>query len=154
GWAYLLTVLRDRRRRRATHWIDLGAMVMYFVLWVGVPSLFMPFTDALLLSLVRQAFIGYPLFAILAPAHYPHEAGCIRRGDWPKDFVAQQTCTTINFRAGWFGGFVCSGLQYQIEHHLFPSYSHVYYKRMSPHVRAYCERMGYPYRTMGWGESL
>lgn len=154
SWFFVLGALLDPSRRRRAHWLDLGAMILYWVAWVGVPSLFMPASDALLAAVIRIAVLGYPLFCILAPAHYPHEAGCVRRGDWPKDFLALQTCTTINFRTGWLGGFVCSGLQYQIEHHLFPNYSHVYYARMSPHVRAFCERLGYPYRTMGWGEAL
>ena len=154
SWVFLTKTLLDPGKRRQTHWFDLVAMSLYWVAWVGIPSLFIPFSDALLASMVRIAFLGYPLFAVLAPAHYPHEAGCVRRGEWPKDFLALQTCTTVNFRTGPIGGFVCSGLQYQIEHHLFPNYSHVYYKRMSPHVRAFCERMGYPYRTMGWGEAI
>lgn len=154
SWAFVLRALRDPTRRRRAHWLDLAAMILYWVAWVGVPSLFIPASDALLAAMIRIAVLGYPLFAILAPAHYPHEAGLVRRGEWPRDFLALQTCTTVNFRTGWFGGFVCSGLQYQIEHHLFPNYSHIYYKRMSPHVRAFCERLGYPYRTMGWGEAL
>lgn len=154
SWAHIFSRLGDPEQRRPAHWIDLGFMLLYWVVWFGIPCLFLSPWEAFLASQIRIGMISYPLFAILAPAHYPHEAGCVRVGDWPKDFLALQTSTTINFRTGPIGGFICSGLQYQIEHHLFPGYSHVHYKKMSPFVREFCEKNGYPYRTMGWGEAL
>jgi fatty acid desaturase len=60
----------------------------------------------------------------------------------------------VNFQTGRIGGLLCAGLQYQIEHHLFPGMSHVYYPEASKIVRAYCDRHGYPYRTLGWGEAV
>jgi hypothetical protein len=61
---------------------------------------------------------------------------------------------TLNFRTSWLGRFLCSGLEFQIEHHLFPSASHVHLRRMSPLVRAFCEEHGLPHRTLGWGEAV
>ncbi|HYH95404.1 fatty acid desaturase, partial [Hyalangium sp.] len=43
---------------------------------------------------------------------------------------------------------------YQIEHHLFPGYSHVYYPQMSRILQRFCEENGYPYRTLGWWEAI
>ena len=45
-------------------------------------------------------------------------------------------------------------MQYQIEHHLFPGVPHVYYPKLSPLVRRFCEENGYPYRTLGWAEAI
>lgn len=63
-----------------------------------------------------------------------------------------QLKTTSNFAMGsktisWFVG----GLNYQIEHHLFPKVSHVHYPALSKIVRAKCEEFHLPYnqyRTM------
>jgi linoleoyl-CoA desaturase len=151
---YAVKALMDPERRRVDHGIDLMCMALYWVAWVIVPSFFLSPSELLWANFVRIFGIAYPLFAILAPAHYPEEAGCVRKGEWKKDFLALQTISTINYRTGPVGGFICSGLQYQIEHHLFPSYSHVYYPKMAPLVQAFCERHGYPYRTLGWLESL
>ena len=54
--------------------------------------------------------------------------------------------TTANFAKGnkvlsWFVG----GLNYQIEHHLFPTICHIHYKKMSPIVKATAEEFGVPY---------
>ncbi|MCA9636638.1 MAG: acyl-CoA desaturase [Myxococcales bacterium] len=154
SWLYLWRTLRDPDKRKTAHWIDLGAMLAYWVAWVVIPSFFLPFEQVLAASFIRIGALGYPLFAVLAPAHYPHEAGCVSKGDWPKDFLGLQTATSINYETGPIGGFACSGLQYQIEHHLFPKYSHVFYPKMAPFVRRFCEERGFPYRSMGWGEAL
>ena len=48
------------------------------------------------------------------------------------------------------GGLVLSwfyaGLNYHIEHHLFPRISHVHYPKMRPIIREYCAEMGIPYK--------
>jgi hypothetical protein len=68
--------------------------------------------------------------------------------------VLVQTVTTVNFRAGWFGRLLCSGVDYQLEHHLFPGICHTYYPQVSPLLKRYCEERGYPYRTLGWWEAI
>ena len=60
------------------------------------------------------------------------------------------TATTVNFRAGPFGRLLCAGVDYQIEHHLFPGLGHTHYRRMAPQVEAFCRAHGYPYRVMSW----
>jgi fatty acid desaturase len=61
---------------------------------------------------------------------------------------------TLNFRTGFIGRRACNGLDFQIEHHLFPNICHVYYPRIAPLVREFCLRNGYPYRCFGWGEAI
>jgi fatty acid desaturase len=60
----------------------------------------------------------------------------------------------VNFKTGFFGRLVCSGVDYQIEHHLFPNVSHVFYPEISPFVQDLCREHGLPYRTLGWGYAI
>jgi linoleoyl-CoA desaturase len=154
SWRHLFAILPDKSRRRMAHWADLVVMLLHIVVWFVIPSFFFPVLNVIGFNLMRIGLLGYPLYWVLAPGHYPAEALCIAKGDWKKDFVLLQTATTINFRTGFFGSLVCSGLQYQIEHHLFPGYSHIYYKRMAPMVQEFCVKNGYPYRMFGWAESV
>lgn len=62
--------------------------------------------------------------------------------------------STVNFRTGMIGRLLCSGLEYRIEHHLFPTINHVHYRHIAPHVKAFCDRWQLPYRTFGWGEAI
>ncbi len=46
------------------------------------------------------------------------------------------------------GSILCElngGLNYQIEHHLFPRIHHSYYPQIAPLVKAYCEGRGIRY---------
>ncbi|CAM37621.1 putative delta-4 fatty acid desaturase [Leishmania braziliensis MHOM/BR/75/M2904] len=61
-----------------------------------------------------------------------------------RDFVACQTETSCNF-GGWWWGQINGGLNFQIEHHLFPRVHHSYYAYLAPVVRQFCKERGFPY---------
>jgi fatty acid desaturase len=65
-----------------------------------------------------------------------------------------QTEGTVSFRTGSIGRFLCSGLEYQIEHHLFPNISHVYYPEVSAAVQSFCAERGLSYRSFSWPVAL
>ena len=154
GWRYLIAVLRNPQLRKKIHWMDLGAMGTHWVIWLGVPMVFFPAADVVLFYLLRIGLMGYAMFVVLAPGHYPAEAICLEKDHGEQDFVWRLTATTLNFRTGLLGRFICSGLEYQIEHHLFPHVSHVYYPKMSGLVEDFCRKNGYPYRTLNWDQAV
>ena len=50
------------------------------------------------------------------------------------------------------GAFLCflnGGLNYQIEHHLFPRIQHSHYPKIAPVIRAFCQEKGIPYVHFG-----
>lgn len=156
SWRHVLRRLGDARQRKLMHWLDLSLLLLHWAIWVGLPLAFYPAADVLGFYGVRLILLGYAFFCILAPGHFPAEAVCLeptpgtRRGD----FCLRQTVATVNFCTGRIGRFLCSGLEYQIEHHLFPGVSHVFYPKMSRLVEAFCRERGYPYRTLGWLEAI
>jgi fatty acid desaturase len=103
---------------------------------------------------LRSVLLGYGVFALFAPGHFPEEAVCVERQPRAVDFVVRQTLTTANFRLGPIARLFASGLGFQIEHHLFPRIDHTRYRAMSCEVRAFCETRGLPYHCLGWGEAL
>lgn len=154
GWRHVIGAMRDPARRRPAHWIDLACMVLHVLVWIALPAVLLGVGVALEVYVARIVLMGFGLFAVLAPAHFPHEACFLRPDALSADFALRQTATSINYRTGPLGRFVCSGLQYQIEHHLFPAMSHVHYPMMQPLVRRFCERNGYPYRVLSWPEAV
>lgn len=154
SWRFLLSRLRDPSRREVKHWADLAVMLLHWAVWYGAPMLFLPPWKVAILNLARIVMMGYAMFAAFAPAHWPDEAMAVGAADMPTDPYLLQTSNTINFRAGTIGTILCSGVDYQIEHHLFPGICHVHYPALSILVRTFCQRNGYPYRTLGWGEAL
>jgi fatty acid desaturase len=61
------------------------------------------------------------------------------------DFLRKQVLTTRNIRGGTVVDFVLGGLNYQVEHHLFPNMPRPNLRKAQPIVRAYCEQLGVPY---------
>lgn len=134
--------------------IDLAALAVNVGLWWVLPWFFATPAEVIVLNVVRELLLSASLFAIFAPAHLPHECVYYAREAQPEDPVLRQAATTIDFRVGRLASFFMAGLQYQLEHHLFPSVSHVHYSRVSRVVREVLEKHGYPYRQLGWGEAL
>ena len=155
GWAYVIRMLRDSKRRKSAHWIDLGALILHYVLWIGVPLLFWPWPAVAAFYILRTTLLGYAMYAVLAPGHFPAEAQ--RTTDEARratDFFAIQTAGTVSFRTGLLGRFLCSGLEYQVEHHLFPNISHIHYPQISLAVQKLCAERGLPYHSYSWATAL
>ena len=55
------------------------------------------------------------------------------------DFLRRQALTSRNVRGGWLTDLALGGLNYQIEHHLFPSMPRPNLRRSQPLIRTFCE---------------
>jgi fatty acid desaturase len=155
GWLRLAAELRDPRLRSPAALADLGCMIFHLVAFVALPMAWMPAPLALGIYVLHKAALGLGFFAVLAPGHFPGEAACLDASQRKAGhFWLRQTATTIDFRTGPFGRWLCAGLQYQIEHHLFPGLSHVHLPAVSEVVREFCQKHGLPHRTLGWGEAV
>ena len=153
-WQHLWTALKDPAKRSWLHYVDVSGLVAHWVLWLVIPAMFFPLVDVILFNVIHRALFGVAIFIFFAPAHHPAEAIAIDESQLREDPLLLQTATVVNFRTGPIGALFCGGVQYQIEHHLFPGIAHVYYPEVSRFVKEFCEEHGYPYRTLGWGEAL
>lgn len=154
AWGHLLGALRDPARRSRKHWIDLGVLILHLAVWIGLPMLFFPAWNVIGFYALRISLMGFCVFAVSAPGHIPAYAIFIEPDEESRDFLLRQTATTANFTVGRLGRWLCSGLEYQIEHHLFPGICHRYYPELSPEVRELCRRLGLPYHVYGWDRAL
>lgn len=154
GLVYVFKSLLDPKRRKRAHFIDLGALVLHFSLTMILPLFFFGWKPVLAIYIIRIGLMGYATFFILGPGHLPAEAVYIRRDLKNEDHLLSQTATTVNFRTGIIGRMICSGLEYQVEHHLFPNLCHFYYPQVSVIVERFCHEQGLPYRSYGWGHAL
>jgi fatty acid desaturase len=154
AWRHLTAKLRNPAERQILHWADLACLCVHHALWIGLPLLFFSPASVLLFHVYKNVIVGYALFIAFAPAHFPAEAACAEADQQDIDFVLKQTATTVNFRTGWFGRLACSGVEYQIEHHLFCGISHTRYPEVSRLLEEFCRHHGYPYKTLGWAEAV
>ena len=101
---------------------------------------------------------GLLLAMIFQPAHIMEDHDFIEGGlkVIPESYESHQLKTTSNFAPSnkiltWF----CGGLNYQVEHHIFPSVSHIHYPALSKIVEKTAHEHGLPYRSVpSFGKAL
>jgi linoleoyl-CoA desaturase len=125
--------------------------IAYFSVLFGVPILLGAHTFGAVLAgfLVMHLVAGIVLTLIFQLAHtvegtshpIPDAAGCIQN-----EWAIHQMNTTVNFSPrSRFLTWYCGGLNYQVEHHLFPRVCHVYYPKISKIVKETAAEFGVPY---------
>ncbi len=119
-------------------------------LYVGLPIYMLGFVDWLIGFIIFTTFAGFVLSIVFQLAHtvehtsfpMPDE----KSGKMEDEWAIHQLKTTANFATN--NRLVCwlvGGLNFQIEHHLFPKISHVHYPAISKIIRKACEEYGVPY---------
>ncbi|MFJ2932685.1 fatty acid desaturase family protein [Streptomyces sp. NPDC087219] len=117
-------------------------LAVHFAAYLGVLFLVLPPGKAVVFLLVHQCLFGTYLGSIFAPNH---KGMPVLRGTDRPDFLRRQVLTSRNVRGGRFTDIVLGGLNYQIEHHLFPSMPSPHLRRAQTIVRPYCEELGVSY---------
>jgi fatty acid desaturase len=92
--------------------------------------------------LVQQALFGLYLGCSFAPNH---KGMPMLDADDRTDFLRRQVLTSRNVRGGPLVDFALGALNYQIEHHLFPSMPRPNLRRSQPLIRAFCRQHDLPY---------
>ncbi len=121
-------------------WVIVVPALVFRSAWVAPLFLLGAFTLGVVLSTVFQ-------LAHTVPGATFHAA---RRGEqrMPTGFAEHQVRATVDFAPsnrllGWYVG----GLNFQIEHHLFPDVCHTHYPALAGIVETACREAGIPHRT-------
>jgi fatty acid desaturase len=105
--------------------------------------------------LLQQGLFGLYLGCCFAPNH--KGMPILEEGKEP-DYLCRQVLTSRNVRGSRVVDFLMGGLNYQIEHHLFPSMPRPNLRRAQPLVRAFCTERGVSYSESSvfgsYGEAL
>ena len=95
---------------------------------------------------LHYALYGLAFGAVIAPNH---KGRPMVRADAPFDFLYLQVLTARNVRGGPLRDLLYGGLNYQIEHHLFPSMPRNRLPDAARIVEPYCAAHGIPYYETG-----
>jgi len=98
--------------------------------------------QALTFFFVSQATFGLYNVSVFAPNH---KGMMMLSGDEPLDFLRTQVLTARNVKGSRFVDFWYGGLNYQIEHHLFPTMPRNRLSEAQPLVEAFCAERGISY---------
>jgi linoleoyl-CoA desaturase len=143
----------SRPRGRELLWLILGKLAAA-VLWLGIPLLFHPLEFVLPFALLTMLVAGFVLAVVFQLAHIVEETSFpALRGDPAvaiTDRAQHQLATTADFAPRslllrWYLG----GLNFQVEHHLFPAVCHLHYPAISGIVIDTCREYGVPHHSHG-----
>ena len=123
-------------------WTELGILSLRFGIVLVPIFLFLPLGMAFAFFGVMVAVFGVYMGASFAPNH---KGMPIIAPDAKLDFFSKQVRTSRNVAGGWWATWLMGGLNYQVEHHLFPSMSRLHLAQAREIVRDYCATHDVPY---------
>ncbi|UYZ63367.1 fatty acid desaturase family protein [Hymenobacter weizhouensis] len=127
-----------------------GFKVLHLGLFVALPIVMTGFVSWLVGFLVFMCVAGFTLSIVFQLAHtVEHTAFVVPDATTRKiedEWAIHQIKTTANFATdskliSWLVG----GLNFQVEHHLFPTISHVHYPALNKIIRQVCEEFNIEY---------
>ncbi|MFN2457573.1 MAG: fatty acid desaturase [Chitinophagaceae bacterium] len=132
------------------HFVFWGFKVLHIILFVVLPIYLLGFQAWIIGFLAYTIVAGLVISIVFQLAHtvehtsfpVPHE----ETGKLDDEWALHQLKTTANFAPNnklvtWFVG----GLNFQIEHHLFPKISHVHYPALRKIIKEACAEFNVPY---------
>lgn len=130
-------------RKKAKHILtETLLLVLHYGLYAGLLLWRLSPGQALLFTIAHHAFFGLYLGSIGAPNH---KGMPIMDQAGPADFLRQQVLTARNVKGSPLVDFWYGGLNYQIEHHLFPTMPRNKLRQARPLVMAFCQQHSIAY---------
>ncbi len=123
-------------------WTELSIIAARFALILVPVFLLLPVGMAFAFIGVQLAVFGVYMGASFAPNH---KGMPVIAHDAKLDFFSKQVRTSRNIRGGWWATWLMGGLNYQVEHHLFPSMARPHLSRARAIVREHCSTLDVPY---------
>jgi fatty acid desaturase len=148
---HVLGIKRLLRRRDRASAVEACLLVLHAALYLTVVLWVLSPLKALAFVAVQQAVFSLYLGISFAPNHkgMPVIGSAAGAG-----FARRQVVTARNIRGGRFTTFMLGGLNYQIEHHLFPSMPRPNLRRVQGLVRDFCAAADLGYREESFAGSF
>ena len=159
-WVFVLDYTKYFRRKignmsikkmsLADHLVFWGFKALYVFLFVVLPIYTLGLVEWLVGFLVFSVVTGFVISIIFQLAHTVEHTHFpmpnATTGKLEDEWAVHQLKTTANFAPqnkliSWFVG----GLNYQIEHHLFPKISHIHYPEIRRIIKQTCQEYNVPY---------
>ena len=151
GGMHVLGIKRLLRRRDHASAVEASLIMLHAALYLTVVLWVLSPLKALAFVAVQQAVFSLYLGISFAPNH---KGMPIIESATAAGFARRQVVTARNIRGGRFTTFVLGGLNYQIEHHLFPSMPRPNLRRVQGLVRDFCAATDLGYREESFAGSF
>ena len=143
----VVTEMKISLKEHIIFWVS---KALYIFFYIALPVALIGWQAWLVGYLIVNVTMGLTLALVFQLAHVVEKTSFEEAGESPKmiesEWAIHEINTTANFAPkskiiSWFVG----GLNFQVEHHLFPRVSHVHYPALSKIVQEECTRFNLPY---------
>jgi len=124
-------------------WIEVLLVPLHFVIYLGLLLTILEPAQAIGFIVAHHILMGFYFGVVFAPNHVGMPI--FREGQRPS-FLQQQVETARNIRGGVWLAYFYGGLNYQIEHHLFPLLPRFRLARAREIIRPFCKEVGVIYQ--------
>ncbi|MEU6883130.1 acyl-CoA desaturase [Streptomyces sp. NPDC046712] len=147
GWNLSVNSFRALGRPTTKRPVLEGVLLVgHFALYFGGVFAVLPVGKAIAFVVLHQALFGMYLGCVFAPNH---KGMAMLTNEDDLDFLRRQVLTSRNVKGGPFVDVLMGGLNYQIEHHLFPSMPTQALPKAQIITERYCAELGIPYHQTG-----
>ena len=143
--------------KKTTYKVELFKLILnkifYLSYSLALPIILMNTPWYLVLAgwLIMHYLCGMILALIFQPAHVIEDTTFPlpdSSGNMEDDWATHQLKTTLDFaQKSWLFSWFVGGLNFQVEHHLFPNICHIHYKKIAPLIKQTAEEFNLPYYT-------
>ena len=130
------------KRPGKARWLEGALLLAHVAGYLTLVLVVLTPPQALAFVALQQGVFGFYMGCSFAPNH---KGMPLLSPDDELDYLRRQVLTSRNIRGGRFVDFVFGGLNYQIEHHLFPSMPRPNLRRAQALVRQFCQERQIPY---------
>jgi fatty acid desaturase len=135
------------RKDLRARWMEGFLMVGHLAAYLTAVFLVLSPLTGIVFILVHQCLWGLYMGCSFAPGH---KGMPILAEGHTLDFLRRQVLTSRNVRGGVWVDFTLGALNYQVEHHLFPTMPRPNLRRAQKIVSAFCAQRGIEYAQCGW----
>ncbi len=123
-----------------------AVMIGHIALYVGLIFWCLPVWEGIVFLAVHHILTGLYVSSTFAPNH---KGMLMTDANSEIDFLSQQVLTSRNVRPSTVNDTLYGGLNYQIEHHLFPTMPRHNLGKARPIIMEFCRRSGIAYYETG-----
>ena len=127
-------------------WAEAGLLAIHIGGYLTAVFVVLSPLQAVVFLVVQQGLFGVYMGSSFAPNH---KGMPVVGKDERVDFLRRQVLTSRNIRGSLLTDLALGGLNYQIEHHLFPSMPRPGLRQAQAPVQAFCAQRGIPYSETG-----
>jgi fatty acid desaturase len=148
GHLHIVSIKRVVKGEMKYRWVEASFLAFRLGTFVALTFLVLSPMKATAFVLLELAVFGVCMGAAFAPNH---KGMPIVPPDVKIDFLRRQVLMSRNVTGGRWVDVALGGLNYQVEHHLFPSMPRPSLRRVQPMVEAFCAERGIRYtQTSMW----